>query len=152
MRAAFDQVRARAPEFERANEMADGYFEYAKTHADTERDRALLGLRRAERIGKDAEKKKRIQSLLLALEAERRAERGISDKSLLKQAVDIDPENARAREALLGLSRAAPPPDRGTRYAVAAAIGLSALLGVLFILLRPRTPIPKAPAPDERSG
>jgi len=151
MRASFDQVLARAPEFERADEMADGYFEYAKAHADDQRDRALLGLRRAERIGKDAEKKKRIQSLLLSLEAERRAERGISDKSLLKQAVEIDPDNARAREALLGLSRAAPPPDRGTRYAVAAAIGLSALLGVLFILIRPRTPIPKAPTADDKA-
>jgi len=151
MRASYDQVLARAPEFERADEMADGYFAYAKAHADDQRERALLGLRRAERIGKDPQSKKRIQSFLLSLEAERRAERGIPDKSLLKQAVEIDPDNARAREALLALSRAAPPPDRGTRYAVAAAIAVSALLGVLFILLRPRTPLPKSPAADENA-
>jgi hypothetical protein len=149
MRASYDQVLARAPEFERADEMADGYFAYASAHADDQRDRALLALRRAERIGSDPGKKKKIQSLLLSLEAERRAERGIPDKSLLKQAVEIDPHNARARESLLGLSRAAPPPDRGTRYAVAAAIGLSALLGVLFILLRPRTPAPEASTADD---
>jgi hypothetical protein len=150
MRASYDQVLARAPEFERAEEMADGYFEYARAHADDQRDRALLALRRAERIGKDAEKKKPILSLLLTLEAERRAERGIPDKSLLRQAVEIDPGNTRAREALLALSRAAAAPERGTRYAVAAAIALSALFGVLFILLRPRAPVPKAMTAEEK--
>lgn len=149
MRASYDQVLARAPEFERADEMADGYFAYASAHAGVERDRALLALRRAERIGSDPGRKKKVQSLLLSLEAERRAERGIPDKSLLKQAVELDPDNARAREGLLGLTRAAPPPDRGTRYVVAAAIGLSALLGVLFILVRPRTPIPKGPTAED---
>ena len=79
----------------------------------------------------------------------RLAERGIADKSLLKQAVDADPENARAREQLLELSRVEPPSDRRTRYAIAGAIGLSALLGVLFILLRPRTPLPNPPAADD---
>jgi hypothetical protein len=149
MRAGYDEVLARAPDFERADAMAEGYYEYATKHAVDHRDRALLALRRAERIGSDAVRKKRIQSLLYALEAGRRAERGIADKSLLKRAVEIDPDNAHARERLLDLSRTTPPSDRRTRYAIAAAIGLSALLGVLFILLRPRAAPEK---PREASG
>jgi len=128
--------------------MADGYFAYARKHADDERERALLSLRRAERIGTDPARRKKIQSLLLSLEAGRLAERGIADKSLLRQAVAADPENTRARAQLLELSRVEPPSDRRTRYAIAAAIGVSALLGVLFILLRPRTPLPNPAADD----
>jgi hypothetical protein len=138
MRIGYDEVLARAPEFERADTMAEGYLEYATKHADDQRDRALLALRRVERLGKDENRKRKAQSLLFALEAGRRAERGIADKSLLKRAVEIDPDNAIAREKLLELSRVTPPSDRRTRYAIAAAIGLSALLGMLFILLRPR--------------
>ncbi|HVR21526.1 MAG TPA: hypothetical protein VMS65_17550, partial [Polyangiaceae bacterium] len=149
MRVAFDQVLARAPDFQRADEMADGYFAYARKHADDQRERALISLRRAERVGTDPARRKKIQSLMLSLEAGRLAERGIADKSLLKQAVDADPENSRAREQLLELSRVEPPSDRRTRYAIAGAIGLSALLGVLFILIRPRTPLPNPPAADD---
>jgi hypothetical protein len=149
MRTGYDEVLARAPQFERADAMAEGYLEYATKHADDQRDRALLALRRAERIGTDEGKKKKIQSFLLALEAGRRAERGIADKSLLKRAVEIDPDNARAREELLGLSRATPPSDRRTRYAIAAAIGLSALFGVLFILFRPRAAAEKPRETDK---
>jgi hypothetical protein len=148
MRVAFDQVLARSPDFQRADEMADGYFAYATQHADDQRERALLGLRRAERIGTDAARKKKIQSLLLSLEADRLGERGIADRSLLKRAIDADPDNARAREQLAELTRAPAPSDRRTRYAVAGAIGVSALLGVLFILFRPR----KAPLSPVASG
>jgi hypothetical protein len=148
MRATYDQVLARSPDFERADDMADGYLAYATKHADDQRERALLALRRAERIGTDEARRRRIQSLALALEATNRAERGIADKSLLKRAVEIDPDNAYAREALLELSRVTPPSDRRTRYAIAAAIGLSALVGVLFILLRPRRPMARVRAED----
>jgi hypothetical protein len=139
MRVAFDQVLARSPEFQRADELADGYFEYGKKHAADQRERALLSLRRAERLGTDPVRRKKIESLVLSLESERLGERGIADKSLLRRALDADPENARAREQLLELSRVAPPSDRRARYAIAGAIGLSALLGVLVILLRPRS-------------
>ena len=151
MRTSFDQVLARSPDFQHGVEMAEGYFEYALAHQDDQRDQALLALRRAERLFVDEGKRKRIRSLVLSLEAGRRAERGIADKSALKLAVDIDPDNARAREQLLSLSRVEPPSDKRTRYAIGGAIGLSALLGVLFILLRPRTPLVSPPPPDEKS-
>jgi len=127
--------------------MALGYFEYAKKHADDQRERALLCLRRAERLGTDPARRRQIQSLLLSLEAARRSERGIADKGLLKRAVELDPDNPRAREMLLDLSRVTPPSDRRTRYAIAGAIGLCTLLGVLFIVLRPRS----APSPQEKA-
>ncbi|HEX6766207.1 MAG TPA: hypothetical protein VF103_12035 [Polyangiaceae bacterium] len=151
MRQAFDQVLARSPDFERADEMADGYLAYAKQHADDRSDRALLALRRAERITKDEAAKKAIQSLLFTLEAGRRGERGIADKSLLRRAVELDPNNARAREGILELSRVTPPSDRRTRYAIAAAIGLSALLGIVVILLRPRAPLARDPSENEKA-
>jgi hypothetical protein len=151
MRTAFDQVLARAPDFQRGAEMAEGYFEYALKHLDDQRDQALLALRRAERLGSDEGRRKRIQSLALSLEAGRRAERGIADRSALKQAVELDPENQRAREQLLSLSRVEPQSDRRTRYAIAGAIGLAALLGLLFILIRPRTPMATPLPPDEKA-
>ncbi|HEX6271920.1 MAG TPA: hypothetical protein VFZ53_02725 [Polyangiaceae bacterium] len=150
MRLAFDQVLARSPDFQRADEMADGYFEYATKHAEDQREQALLALRRADRIGTDAARRKKIQSLLFSLEADRLGERGIADRSLLKRALDADPDNARAREQLAELTRAPAPSDRRTRYAVAGAIGLSALLGVLFILLRPRKASPEPAASGEK--
>jgi hypothetical protein len=151
MRVAFDHVLARSPEFQRADEMADGYFAYAKKHATDQRERSLLSLRRAERIGTDAARKKKIESLLLSLEADRLGERGIADRSLLKRAIDADPDNARAREQLAELTRAPAPSDRRTRYAIAGAIGVSALLGILFILLRPRKSAPEPARPGETS-
>jgi len=152
MRVAFDLVLARSPDFQRSDEMADGYFAYATKHASDQPERALLCLRRAERIGTDEARKKKVQSRLLALEASRLGERGIADRSLLKRAIDADPDNARAREQLAELSRVEPPSDRRTRYVIAGAIGASALLGVLFILLRPRAPVPSpAPSDDESS-
>jgi hypothetical protein len=69
MRIGYDEVLARAPEFERADTMAEGYLEYATKHADDQRDRALLALRRVERLGKDENRKRKAQSLLFALEA-----------------------------------------------------------------------------------
>ncbi|HEX6764646.1 MAG TPA: hypothetical protein VF103_04195, partial [Polyangiaceae bacterium] len=149
MREAYDQVLARAPDFERAGEMSEGYFEYAKKHATGDRERAILALRRADRLTTDESRKKRLQSLLLSFEASRSAERGVADKSLLRRAVELDPENDRARDELAGLSRATPPSDRRTRFAIAGVIGLSALAGVLFILLRPRTAVVK-PAPEKQ--
>ena len=151
MRQAFDQVLARSPDFERADEMADGYLAFAKKHAEDRREQALLALRRAERITKNEASKRSIQSLVLTLEAGRLAERGIADKSLLKRAVELDPDNALARDEILELSRVTPPSDRRTRYAIAAAIGLSAVLGMLVILLRPRTPLPGGSSENEKA-
>lgn len=138
MRKAFDDVLARVPFFERADEMVGGYWEYAKQHADDRRDDAIFALRRAERLSRGAPHQAAIQSLLLTLEAERLAANQIIDRSLLKRAVQLDPGNERARSRLETLSRPKATDTSNLRYGVAGGIALGGILGVLFVLFAGR--------------
>lgn len=138
MRNAFDDVLARVPFFERADEMVGGYWEYAKRHADERRDDAIFALRRAERLSRGAPHHAAIESLLLTLEAERLADKQIIDRSLLKRAVALDPANERARTRLEALSRPQATDTSHLRYGIAGGIALGGILAVLFVLFAGR--------------
>jgi hypothetical protein len=157
MRKAFDEVLARAPFFERADEMVGGYWAYGKKNADEKPSDALFALRRAERLSRGASHHDRIESLLLTMEAERLGSTGVVDRNLFKRALELDPGNARAKEALDTLSRPIARGDKKVRYSIAGGIGIAGLLGVLFVLFRPRRkadagapaePKPAATEPD----
>ena len=134
MRSAFDEVLARVPFFERADEMVGGYWEYGKKHADDRRDDAIFALRRAERLSRGAPAHDAIESLLLTLDAERLAATHVIDRSLLKRAVTLDPTNERAKKQLDALSRPRTTDTSSLRYGVAGGIALGGILGVLFVL------------------
>jgi hypothetical protein len=138
MRSAYDEVLARAPFFERAPEMVDGYLRYADKFATERPDDAILALRRAERLSRTAPNHTKIESRLLTFEAERLSKKAVADRSLLGRALELDPANARARELEARIALPQTSSDQKLRYSIAAGIGALGLAGVLFVLLRPR--------------
>jgi hypothetical protein len=136
MRKAFDEVLVRAPFFERGDEMVGGYWEYAKKYASSQPDDAIAALRRAERLGQSSPAHARIQSLLLTLEAQRLAAKHVVDRSLYRRALELDADNARARDALVVLSRPARSDDGRLRYLAAATILCAGLAGAAFVFFR----------------
>jgi hypothetical protein len=148
MRTSFDKVLARSPTFERADEMVGGYWDYGKRHADDKRDVALDALSRALRLSKEGASRQRIESLYLTIEAARREAAGVADRNLLKRALELDPDNERARASLAAWSTGAPIEDRRIRYGIASGIGVLGLLGILLLLRKPRsTPEPEPTPP-----
>jgi hypothetical protein len=138
MRAAYDEVLARSPFFERGKEMVDGYVRYAEKLAPERPDDALLLLRRAERLSRNDPNHPKIESKLLTLEAERLTNKAIADKSLLARALELDPNNTRARTVQTRLALPQASSDQKLRYSIAGGIAALGLAGVLFVLLRPR--------------
>jgi hypothetical protein len=149
MRAAYDEVLARAPFFERASEMVDGYLRYADKLGADKPDDAVLALRRAERLSRNAPSHPKIESRLLTFEAERLAKKAVADKNLLGRALELDPTNTRAREVEARIALPQTSSDQKLRYSIAAGIAALGLAGVLFVLLRPR---PKPARPASSSG
>lgn len=138
MRAAYDEVLARVPFFERSDEMVGGYWDFAKKHADDRRDDAISALYRAERLSRGKPHHDRIQSLLFSLNAERLASNGVADRNLLRRALELDPGNTRARERMAELSLARPAAQGKLRYTLAGGFAALGLLGVLIVLFAGR--------------
>ena len=148
MRRAFDQVLTRNPDYPKQNELASAYLDYAQKNLTKNPVNALAALRRVERLGKD-DSAKVATSLRLTLEAENLAETGIADRTLLTRALEADPNNARAREGLARFDRGEVKQDNSSRYYGAGAIGLVALGGIAFVLLRGRGASPEPTKPPE---
>ncbi len=91
-------------------------------------------LLRVVRLSPNEEQRHRAESLLLTLEAKRLSEQEIADRSLLKQALELDAENTHAKELLEELSRE-PFVERSAflRWVWPAAIGVAATLFALLI-------------------
>ena len=102
---AFDQVLARAPLFEERHAMAPAYVAHAEELlAKGDREQAAMLLRKARRLTpKDADTS-RIEAQLTVLEAEQLIEEGIPDRFLLQRALELDPDNARAKELMASLA------------------------------------------------
>ncbi|HEX3593635.1 MAG TPA: hypothetical protein VHU80_01000 [Polyangiaceae bacterium] len=159
MAALFDQVLSQSPVFSRANEMVPGYAAYADAHLDDTPALAERALRRVERLsGDDKAVAKRAESLLLVLSAEELMSRHIADQSLVKHALELDPNDARARRLLDRMGRGEVDANaKSRRYAAAGVIGALALGAMAVILLRrPRSedpkPDPLGPAPENASA
>jgi hypothetical protein len=149
MRQSFDALLAKSPLFEHRSELAAGYLEFAEKASEEGREDALLALRRVTRISDDDALKKRAESLLLTLEAERALTAGVADTELYRRAVELNPENARARDGLARLEREPVPAERETlRFTVAGVIAAFAALAMLAVALMPRwMKRAEAPAP-----
>lgn len=140
MREQFDVVLTRAPGFEEAAALAQGYFDYANSKLDSNAQDAAQALRRAERLANEGPLKLQIQSLLMTLQGEQLLQRGVADQILFRRALELDGSNSRARDLLQRVTRVgseAPAPLR--RYATAIAIAVLGALGTLLLLRRPRS-------------
>jgi hypothetical protein len=140
MALEYDKVLAQDPLFDQRSRMVDGYVAYARKHLDDARDKAEAALRRAERLTGDELAQKPIHSLVLTVQAEALAERGVFDQVLLRRAVDLDPKNTRAQALLDQLQRGdLEKQSRFNRYVAAVAIAGVALLAIALIQLRRRS-------------
>jgi hypothetical protein len=155
MRKAFDQVLTRSPDYPKLAELAAAYLDYAQKNLAKGGPEVLSALRRAERLGKGSAIEKTAISLRLTLEAEALANAGIADRTLLARALEADPKNSRAQSELSRFQHGEIKADDSSRYLAAGAIGLVALGGIAFVLLR-REPPESSEAPsagaDSASG
>jgi hypothetical protein len=138
-RAAFDQVLARDPLFERGALMVPVYLAFADRVADADPGAAELAARRAERLAGEGPSRDRALSLRYTLEVAELLRRGIIDDALLARARALDPQNRRAQalEAELATLMGS---DRATfrRYVAAASILALALIALVVMAWRLR--------------
>jgi hypothetical protein len=139
MRRHYDEVLSKDPDFENAEQLAAGYFEYAHAKADKSATAALETLRRARRLTQSEDTRRRVDSLLYAIEAEQLLARGIADQVLAKRAVELDPTNERATGLLAQLtSTHAETPSPLRRFAAAGVVSMIAAAAALFLVRRAR--------------
>jgi hypothetical protein len=154
MREKFDQVLAFNPLFERRDEMASGYVDYARENLEEKPELALSALRRAERITENDKERRTIQSLRRTLEARALLDKGLADQGLLNQALALDPHNRAAEQTLSDASAGGTPTlTSRARYLAAGLIAGVSLLGagiiVLVALARRRSAAMRGPETTE---
>ncbi|MEZ4233416.1 MAG: hypothetical protein R3B89_29820 [Polyangiaceae bacterium] len=143
---AFDKVLARSPLFDRRGEMIDTYVAFAEKHVDEEPEKAEAALRRARRLSNDDGVDKRVQSLLWYLEGQELVARGVADQVPFRRALELDPDNQRAKRALEEIQRGEQKQKKQSdHYLAAGAIGIVALLAIAVIALRRGSPEPRLP-------
>jgi hypothetical protein len=139
MRLAFDKVLARNPDFEPRDKLAQGYLQYALAEYDTDPAGAELALQRVARIAPAVEQRNKAQSLVLTLAAKRLSEQRVADQFLLRQALQLDPQNPHAVALQAELARE--PLTETSGFMRVLWPSLLAVLGIgfaLFIALRRR--------------
>lgn len=143
-RAAFDQVLARDPLFERGSSMVPVYLAFAERALDTDPRGAELAARRAERLAPEGPARDRALSLRYTLEAAALVQRGVVDDTLVQRARTLDPSNrhASALEAQIAKRTGS---DRASfrRYVAAAAILALALMALVVMAWRVRHERPR---------
>jgi tetratricopeptide (TPR) repeat protein len=139
MATAFDRVLARAPTFDRRAETVAGYQALAMQVEATDRPRALALLRKALRVDPSGPRAPAIAAELAFLEAESLAARGVVDPAAYKRALAIDPAHEGARAALDRLAQVEDDHAAAMRrWLAAGSVGVAALLGAFFLLMRRR--------------
>ncbi|MGE0322668.1 MAG: hypothetical protein AB7K71_20025 [Polyangiaceae bacterium] len=147
---AFDKVLARSPLFDRRAEMIDTYVDFAEQKIDEDPAAAEAALRRARRLSTDEKVDNRVQSLLWYLEGQDLVARGVADQVPFRRALELNPENKRAKTALEEIQRGEQKQKKkGEHYLAAGAIGIVALLAIAVIALRRGSPEPRLPEKPE---
>ncbi|MGE5785835.1 MAG: hypothetical protein ACM3ZE_14655 [Myxococcales bacterium] len=139
MAAAFDALLAHSPQLEKAHLLAPGYFAYAEQVATKQPSVAEAALVRVERLATDPALQKRARSLRDTIRAEQLLQAGVVDAYLLQTAAEMDPANRRAKDLLSAGDRQAL--DERTvrvRWLTSGAVGVIAIVAILFVLLRRR--------------
>ena len=144
--AAFDDVLAREPLFDRQAEMVPAYVRYAESLEQNDRARALFYLRKALRID-DGRAGTHVRGEMAFLEGEDLMARGIVDARPFERALQVDPANLHARSQLDRL-RADGVRRRDRERAVASGVGAVGLalmtLGVFGLAMRLRSARPRS--------
>jgi hypothetical protein len=147
---AFDGVLARAPLFDRRAEMAPAYLGLAEELLTKgEADAALLALRKALRLGPAEVDKRRIQARIAVLEARQLIAKGTPDRFLLDRALELDPDNAEAKELLASLDekREARQVEQKRYFGAIVAVLVALCAAILLQWRRSPAPPKAAPAP-----
>ncbi|MDI1450047.1 hypothetical protein [Polyangium sp. 6x1] len=136
--SAFDKVLARSPVFERRKEMAPAYVAHAKTLEEKDPAAALEVLRKALRLDPKGEGARKVEAEIAYLEGVTLIARGTPDKFPLTKAIELDPSNERAKQALASLEqeRIAPQKSSLHRYVAAGGVGIFALIAMIFLARR----------------
>jgi hypothetical protein len=143
--ASFDQLLARAPQFERRAELAPAYLDLArKKEGDRAASRLLYA--KAARLAAGTPLAASIEAELLVLDTHEQLERGIADTSLLHKALALDPNNAKAKDLLARIeSDFHGKDDTFRRLALAAFVGVVVtVLAILFVGKKPAKKDPPA--------
>jgi tetratricopeptide (TPR) repeat protein len=139
MASAFDRVLARAPRFERRRDMVSGYIDFARSIEQSDRTRAMATLRRAVRIDPTGPRAREAESEVSYLEGVELASRGLVDETAYRRAVELDPNNRAAKDALYRLGVTSEGRSGGfLRYAMAALLALAAIACAAVGLVRAR--------------
>jgi tetratricopeptide (TPR) repeat protein len=147
---SFDKVLARDPLFDKRAEMAPSYVAFARQEEEQGLELALTSLRKALRLLPEGADTRAVESQIAYLEARRLMERGVPDRFLFEKALELDPDNDRAREALASFEeRVEQREESYRRYFYAGGVLLAALT-LLIALARRRPRPPGGGAPPER--
>lgn len=133
MRAGYDKVLALLPHFDRGEEMVVGYRKFAESVREEAPDQAVLALRRALRIDPDEKSRKETESELILLEARALRDEGVIDKALLDRAQELDPNRRSDALEIATPGEGITPWGAGSRYLVAGAVSIIALLGAAWV-------------------
>lgn len=135
MAEGYDKVLTLNPEFDGRAEMVPGYLKFAESIAQEDPNSALLALRRAERIDSDEESRKNTRAKRLLLEAEQLKQQGLIDSELLRRA---ESSSSNVREEVLRLrtpGQSVTVWGKSSRYFVAFAVSVIALLGAGWVMI-----------------
>jgi hypothetical protein len=143
MRRAWGELLARDPDPERSAELVQGYLAFADKHFEDRPLEARESLLRAQRLSADPAQKVQIESSILTLRAVEAERRGIADIALLRRALELRPDNERAKAQLARLTHASSEAlGTRTRWIAALVMALIALGGVVTLILRKKSPEP----------
>jgi hypothetical protein len=165
MRRAWGELLARDPDPERSAELVQGYLAFADKHFEDRPQEARESLLRAQRLSEDPAQKVQIESSILTLRAREAEARGVADIALLRRALELRPDNERAKAQLARLTHPSSEAlGTRTRWIAALTMASIALAGVVTLILRkksaeplleshpPSEERPPPPPIDESSG
>lgn len=127
MAGAFDRALARAPGFERRRDMVPGYIDFARSIKIADRSRAIATLRKVVRIDPSGPRAREAESELTYLDALELAGRGVVDETAYRRAVELDPSNREAKEALDRIRSGDGTSNALMRHVLASLLALAAL-------------------------
>jgi hypothetical protein len=135
----FDKVLARMPFIARRTLMAPAYARWAKKLEDTDRDAARVAYGKSLDLDPNGTHAAESRAELEVMDGEDLAARGIDDRAAFERALQLDPANTKAREALDRIgSKARAGEDRAQKWTWAAMAGAAFVIVLVLFGKLPR--------------